>query len=140
MGLFYYSINLINEGYTLLTFPKSPPYNTTTLGISYCKILAAFSVLCITSLCFISYLTVCPPESLSPLRPLPQPLGFPGGSVIKNPPADKGDTDSIPGLGLNFLPGEGNGNPLLYSCLGNAMDRGTWQATYCLSDGRVGRY
>ena len=40
-----------------------------------------------------------------------------GGSVIKNPPANAGDTDSIPDLG-NF-PGEGNGNPFQYSCLGN---------------------
>ena len=41
--------------------------------------------------------------------------GFPGGSV-KNLPANAGDTGSIPGLGRS--PGEGNGNPLQYSCLG----------------------
>ena len=35
---------------------------------------------------------------------------------------------SIPGLGRS--PGEGNGNPLQYSCLGNLMDRGAWQATF----------
>ena len=52
---------------------------------------------------------------------------FPGGSVIKNPPANAGDADSIPGLGRS--PGEGNGNPLQYSCLGNHMDRGAWQVT-----------
>ena len=54
------------------------------------------------------------------------PLGFPGGSVVKNPPANEGDMGSIPGLGRS--PGEGNGNPLQYSCLGNPMDRGAWQA------------
>ena len=44
-------------------------------------------------------------------------IGFPGGSVVKNPPADAGDTQSIPGSGRS--PGEGNDNPLQYSCLGN---------------------
>ena len=57
-------------------------------------------------------------------------LGFPGGLVVKNLPAnarDIRDADSIPGLGRS--PGEGNGNPLQYSYLENPMDRGTWQAT-----------
>ena len=54
-------------------------------------------------------------------------LGFPYGSVIKNPPANAGDAGSIPGSGR--CPGEGNGNPLQYSCLGNPMDRGAWEAT-----------
>ena len=53
--------------------------------------------------------------------------GFPGGSVIKNPPVNSRDTGSVPGSGRS--PGEGNGNPLRYSYLGNPMDRGTWQAT-----------
>ena len=48
--------------------------------------------------------------------------GFQGGSVVKNPLASAGDTGSIPGLGGS--PGEGNGNTLQYSCLGNPMDRG----------------
>ena len=48
-------------------------------------------------------------------------MGFPGGSVIKNPPANAGDTDLIPGFGRP--PGEGNGNPFQYSCLENFMDR-----------------
>ena len=52
--------------------------------------------------------------------------GFPGGSVVKNPPANAGDEDLIPGLGRS--PGEGNGNPLQYSCLGNSVDRGPWRA------------
>ena len=56
--------------------------------------------------------------------------GFPGGSVLKNPPADAGDTGdvgSVPRLGRS--PRVGNGNPFQYSCLGNAMDRGARWAT-----------
>ena len=53
--------------------------------------------------------------------------GFPGGSVIKNPPANAGDSGSIPRSGRS--PGGGNGNPLQYSCLGSPMDRGAWWAT-----------
>ena len=48
--------------------------------------------------------------------------GFPGGSVVKNLPANAGEVGSVPGLGRS--PGEGNGNPLKYSCLENPMDRG----------------
>ena len=57
-------------------------------------------------------------------------MGFPGSSAAKNLPAnagDAGDTGLIPGLGKS--PGEGNGNPLQYSCPENPMDRGAWQAT-----------
>ena len=54
-------------------------------------------------------------------------MGFPGGSAVKNLSANAGDTGSIPGLGRS--PGEENGNPLQYSCLGNPMDREVWQAT-----------
>ena len=54
-------------------------------------------------------------------------MGFPGGSVIKNPLAIAGDKGSIPGSRRS--PGEGNGNLLQYSCLGNAMDRGAWWTT-----------
>ena len=54
-------------------------------------------------------------------------LGFPGGSAVKNPPANAGDTSSIPGSGRS--PGEENGNPFQYSCLRNPMDRGAWWAT-----------
>ena len=53
-------------------------------------------------------------------------MGFPDGSVIKSLPANAGDTGLIPGSGRS--PGEGNGNPLQYSCLGNLMDRGAWRA------------
>ena len=53
--------------------------------------------------------------------------GFPGGSEVKNPPANAGDLRSIPGSGRS--PGEGNGNPLQYSCLENPMDGEAWQAT-----------
>ena len=54
-------------------------------------------------------------------------LGFHGGSMVKNPPANAGDMGLIPGLGRS--PGEGNGNPFQYSCLENPMDRGAWWAT-----------
>ena len=53
----------------------------------------------------------------------------PGGSVVKNTPAnarEAGDSGSTPQLGRS--PGEGNGNPLQYSYLGNSMDRGDWRA------------
>ena len=50
--------------------------------------------------------------------------GFPGGSVVEDPPANAGDVGSI--LGSRRSPGEGNGNPLQYSCLENPMDRGAW--------------
>ena len=56
-------------------------------------------------------------------------VGFPGGSVLKNPPASAVDTGLIPGLGKS--PGEGHGNPLQYSCLENPMDRGAWRAAVC---------
>ena len=54
---------------------------------------------------------------------------FPGGSVGKESACNagaEGDVGLIPGLGIS--PGEENGNPLLYSCLENPMDRGAWQA------------
>ena len=62
------------------------------------------------------------PSSLQPL--------FLNGSLGKEFPCsagDTGDVGSIPGLGRSL--GEGKGNPLQYSCLGNPMDRGAWWAT-----------
>ena len=59
---------------------------------------------------FLSYLVLC------------RTLGFPGGTVVKYLPANAGDTGSIPGSGRS--PGEGNGNPLQYSCRRNPVDRG----------------
>ena len=53
-------------------------------------------------------------------------MGFPGGSVVKNPPANAGDSGLIPGSGRS--PGGENGYPLQYSCLENPMDRGAWEA------------
>ena len=55
--------------------------------------------------------------------------GFPGSTVVRNMPANAGDTrdtGSVPELGR--FPGERNGMPLQYSCLENSMDRGSWQA------------
>ena len=66
------------------------------------------------------FIPYCPP-------PHPQ-LGFPGGSgknSVKNRPANAGDAGSIAGLGRS--PGEGNGNPLQYSCLGNPLNRGAME-------------
>ena len=54
-------------------------------------------------------------------------MGFPGGSVGKESVCNSGDPSSISGSGRSY--GEGDGNPLQYSCLGNPMDRGSWQAT-----------
>ena len=51
-------------------------------------------------------------------------LGFLDDSEVKNPPASAGDSGSVPGWGGS--PGEGNGNLLQDSCLGNPMDRKAW--------------
>ena len=51
-------------------------------------------------------------------------IGFPGGSDGKESACKVADSGLIPVLGRS--PGEGNGNPLQYSCLGNPMDRGAW--------------
>ena len=67
-------------------------------------------------------------------------LGFPGGSEVKASACNVGDLGSIPGPGSS--PGEGNGNPLEYSCLENPKDGGAWWAPVqgvtkswrCLSD------
>ena len=53
--------------------------------------------------------------------------GFPGGSVVENPPAMQDMAGLIPGWERS--PGEGNDNPLQYPCLGNPMEREAWQAT-----------
>ena len=57
-------------------------------------------------------------------------MSFPGGIVVKNPPANAEDTritDSVPASGRS--PGVGNANPLQYSRLENPKDRGAWWAT-----------
>ena len=59
--------------------------------------------------------------------PSASPLVASGGSVIKNLPVNAGDSGLIPGSGRS--PGEGNGDPLQYICLGNPMDRGAWCTT-----------
>ena len=55
-------------------------------------------------------------------------LVFAGGPGVNNPPANTGDTGSIPGSGRS--PGEENGNPFHYSCLENLMDRVWWATVY----------
>ena len=61
------------------------------------------------------------------LNPCTYTRSFPGGSDSEGSTCNVEDLDSIPGLGKS--PGEGNGNPLQYSCLDNCMDRGAWRAT-----------
>ena len=61
--------------------------------------------------------------------------GFPGSTVVKNPPANAGDAGSIPGSGR--FPGVGNGNPLQYPCLENSISRGPL-ADYSPRSCRVG--
>ena len=53
-------------------------------------------------------------------------VGFPGGSDAKDSACNAGDLGLIPGLGISL--GEGNGNPLQYSCLENPMGGGAWWA------------
>ena len=56
-------------------------------------------------------------------------LGLPGGRVVKNLPANAGDTGDMSSIsGSGRFPGVRNGNPLQCSCLENSMDRGAWQA------------
>ena len=62
-------------------------------------------------------LCVCRCPNFPLLIKIPIRFGFPGGLVVKNPPANAGDLGSIPGSGRS--PGEGNGNLLQYSCLEN---------------------
>ena len=58
---------------------------------------------------------------------MPDAQSFPGGTEVKASASTAGDPGSIPGSGRS--PGEGNGNPLQYSCLENPMDRGALWAT-----------
>ena len=78
-------------------------------------------------------------DAISGLGKGKQVLGFPDGSVVKNLPANTGDSGLIPGSGRP--PREGNGNPLPYSCLENPMDRGTWwAAVYGVTDSDTTEY
>ena len=61
------------------------------------------------------------------MPPLITDMGFPGGPVVKNLPANTGDSVSIPESQRSS--GGGNSNPLQYSRLENPMDRGAWQDT-----------
>ena len=56
--------------------------------------------------------------------------GFPGGTVVKNPPPNTGDARDMGSIhGLRRFPGAGNSNQIQYSCLGNPMNRRAWQDT-----------
>ena len=65
------------------------------------------------------------PHVTEQLGPVLQ-LGFPGGAVVKNLPANTGDVCWVPGSGRSL---KENGNPLQYSCLESPMDRGAWWST-----------
>ena len=95
-------------------------YSLNNFHIQHTTVLIVFIMLYFTSLVLI-YLII---------GSLYLCLGFPGGSVAKNLPANAGgpgDVGLIPGSGR--FPGEENGNPLQYSCLENPTDGGTWWAT-----------
>ena len=78
----------------------------------------------------------CVKISFLPLMcPLLTRLGFPHSSVSKESACSAGHPGSVPGLGRS--PGEGSGNPLQCSCLGNPKDRGAWWATGCKSRTRL---
>ena len=94
--------------------PSPPPLSDVLMNSTYLKDQ------------FQSYFS-CPTQEMLFLLWANYHSGFPGGSVVKNSPANAGDAGSILGSGIS--PGEGNGNPLHYSYLGNPMDRGAWQAT-----------
>ena len=72
-------------------------------------------------------LTIYEPFNLCPTCP----QSFPSGSAVKNPPAmqEMWQESGIRFLGWEDSPGEGNGNPLQYSCLENPLERGAWRAT-----------
>ena len=69
----------------------------------------------------------CQGQPLASMCPFPNIWGFPGGSDGKESACNEGDLGLVPGSGRS--PGEENGNPLQYSCLGNPLDRGIWRAT-----------
>ena len=70
---------------------------------------------------------ICCIRNIHPEFPPLPPLYVPSGSVVKNLPASRGDTGLIPRKRRS--PGEGNGNPLQYSCLENPKNREAWQTT-----------
>ena len=84
----------------------------------------AFTSICplthLPQACLVACLTLFLTEIYSGYR------GILGGSVVKNPPTNARDMGLIPESGRS--PGEGNGNPFEYSCLGNSMDGGVWHA------------
>ena len=63
-------------------------------------------------------------------------IGFPDGSVVKNPPFNAGGTEDAGSTSVSGRPpGGGNGNPLQYSCLKSPMDEGSWLTTVHRSQG-----
>ena len=79
----------------------------------------------------------CAPESQTATTEVHVSSRFPGGSEVKASACNAGDLGSIPGLGRSL--GEGNGNPLQYSCLENPMSGGAWWAKQSTGSQRVGQ-
>ena len=119
------NIKTLGKGnYWFLAFPKSL-WSGGKEGLS--PVGEQGKKACIRRGGFLAYLTM---EGLSKISTLGfsiyphHHLGFPGGSEVKVSASNAGDLGSIPGLGRS--PGEGNGNPLQYSCLENLMDGEAW--------------
>ena len=82
-------------------------------------------------------LTTFPSFSCSPVCRGLMEEGFPGGPMSKESPCNAREAGTIPESGRS--PGEGNGNPLQYSCLENPMDRGAWGGLQFMGSRRVGQ-
>ena len=105
VGCFFSSEQVVAEE---TVFLRSYCRSCTSPYLSYLMLLTTLCQLCFTE-----------------IRTSGLSVGFPGGVEGKESACNAGDPGSVPGLGR--FPGEGNGNPLQYSCLENPMDRGAWQ-------------
>ena len=96
------------------------------VGINHLKsVISNWSLLLFFNFSLLLELSLVPLGSISAICNYVQwSWVFPGISMVKNLPANARDVDTVAGLGRS--PGEGNGNPLQYSCLGNPMDRRGW--------------
>ena len=118
------------------SLPAEPPGKPKNTGVGSLSLLQWIKPgsFCITGRFFTSWATREAPSFLNNSHPNSCEFSFaftdgkePGGSDGKASVYKAGDLGLIPGLGR--FPGEGNSNPLQYSCLGNPMDRGAWWTT-----------
>ena len=125
--LFYTSVSLLLSHIQGYHYHLSNPY--ICIIILYWCFSFWLTSLCIICIYFLKILTIiC-------FHYLIESVGFPGGSNGKAPACSAGDLGSTPGLGRS--PGEGNDNPLQYSCLENSMDWGAWWAIQSMGSHRV---